>query len=428
MTAREGSKPFRSEDRGKRAFQLFEAEQVRLDGPLPSSTSARSYHSRNVASQHRPPTRSGNFAFEDPAPIRREDYIRRQRSPVQYAVRSPTRPALLLSEREVRHDDYDQPYEYENAHQLHVPRDTPYEDYRTVERGPDDVVLRASRASQNRQPARPYSRTERQQPYDYSVGGYSSNPRVSSRPDRNTFAAPTTPSPQKMSQLRISQLDSVTSPFFRSGGPPRQAIPTSQQPERRPADRRGEVEALAQSYRFAPARHGWDEPRSLNGLSFISDPHASASHEPLYRARPPTTTTGYKPRFLVQPTPRNAQGLYQRPDGPEPLHRQTRAPLPPQSRANTYSRQSRHALPLPSTNPSLSSSFRPPLSARAFTRDDALATVKGARSGPARATLLGRGYGGGAALQESVHRGGEYGGGGGAGSLFEMGGRRSVRR
>ncbi|TKA22165.1 hypothetical protein B0A49_14024, partial [Cryomyces minteri] len=177
---------------------------------------------------------------------------------------------------------------------------------------------------------------------------------------------------------------------------------------------------LARSCRFAPARHGWDEPRSLNGLS---DPHASASHEPLCRARPPTATTDCKPRFLVQPTPRNAQGLYQRPHGPEPLHRQSRAPLPPQSRATTYSRQSRHALPLPSTDPSLPSSSRPPLSARASTRDDALATVKGPRSGPARATLLGRGYGGGAALQESVHRGGDYGGG--VGSLFEMGGRRS---
>ena len=64
------------------------------------------------------------------------------------------------------------------------------------------------------------------------------------------------------------------------------------------------------------AAQRYNEPRSLNGLSFIDKPHRPGDYQSLYQSpsyRQEETCQSQRP-FMVPQTPRNSQGLFQRPD------------------------------------------------------------------------------------------------------------------
>lgn len=223
---------------------------------------------------------------------------------------------------------------------------------------------------------------------------------------------PVTPLRPSANDMKHQEYKSVASPFFRKTSTA-QRPPTRGTVSQSPAAR-GYTGVLQQqpSFRMQPAYRGPQQvghgiARSLNGFSFIQDPHSVAGNEHLYERRPPTTAT-YQNTLVVPRTPRNAQGLFARPD----LPRQPRALYTSESSTYTAGQPSQVAH-LPSRDPSTSSLYIPQ-SQRAPMHDAALLSIRGARGGvvPSQA---GRTYAKSPYGQSRV--------------LFSAaGGRRSVRR
>ncbi|KAK5127574.1 hypothetical protein LTR85_006914 [Meristemomyces frigidus] len=144
---------------------------------------------------------------------------------------------------------------------------------------------------------------------------------------RNAHA---TPSPQRQSQPPAA---SVVSPFFKRGAtswPP----PTTQCPPTRGSYVQPHYASLsretATGYSRAPSQleppDDYSQQPSLNGLSFIERPHRPVDHQPLYQSPSQRPVAGGRlsRASRIPQTPRNSQGLFQRPD---------RAPFPT---ATTY--------------------------------------------------------------------------------------------
>ncbi|KAJ9665117.1 hypothetical protein H2201_004777 [Coniosporium apollinis] len=235
---------------------------------------------------------------------------------------------------------------------------------------------------------------------------------------------PVTPAPQRrLYSAGVSRQDSVASPFFRNTTSNFHSNNSRQPSQVLNASHPGTVQQIAHSYRMAPvAPLDWREPRSINGLSFITSPH-NMNNEPIYRREAPAYNDHHTLQpFLMSPMPRNEAGLFRRPDVP-PANAYTQnqpyafaAPLPTMS--NSYVRQ---VAPLPSGLPPAVSYHRGSSTARGFARDDVL-SIKGARSGPAGLPHRG----------SDTHRGDfvtrDPGYSGSRGLFSSTGGRRSIRR
>lgn len=223
---------------------------------------------------------------------------------------------------------------------------------------------------------------------------------------------PMTPLRPSANDIKHQEYKSVASPFFRKTSTA-QRSPTRDTISQSPVARAYTGNLQQQpSFRMQPAYRGPQQvgngiPRSLNGLSFIQDPHSVAGNEPLYERRPPTTAT-YQNTLVVPRTPRNAQGLFARPD----LPRRPQALYT--SESSTYTtRHPRQVAHLPSQDPSTSSLYIPQ-SQRAPMHDAALLSIRGARGG-AVPSQVGRTY------VKSPY-------GQSRGLFSAAGGRRSVRR
>ncbi|KAF1347857.1 hypothetical protein BDV97DRAFT_356147 [Delphinella strobiligena] len=211
---------------------------------------------------------------------------------------------------------------------------------------------------------------------------------------RQIYARRYTPSPQK---CFMRQTDSVASPFFKPMTPlgpsgnlySQRMLQNSMLQNAQPDHRMAPVQGTPM---LAPIA------RSINGLSFINEPHSMTDHEPLYDSRD-MGSYGYRPVSVAPPqTPRDGNGLFKRPG------------FTPELRPFS-SQQFRRPQPLPSSQPSLAPEFYAAQSRSWPARNETLGLVKGAkRGGSSSSSGQRKGY--------STRFGG----------ILSGGGRRSVRR
>lgn len=211
-----------------------------------------------------------------------------------------------------------------------------------------------------------YSQPETLQPRqsDQSADFHSSGILDSAR---QNYARRYTPSPQKSLMRRT---DSVASPFFKPmtpiGPPGNQGNLYSQRMLQNSVSQNAQ-----QDYRMAPVQ---GTPmlapiaRSINGLSFINEPHSMTDHEPLYERRD-MGNYGYRPVSVAPPqTPRDGNGLFKRPG------------FTPEMRPFS-SQQFRRPQPLPSSQPSLAPELYAAQSRGWPARNETLGLVRGAKGG-----------------------------------------------
>lgn len=163
---------------------------------------------------------------------------------------------------------------------------------------------------------------------------------------------------------------SVTSPFFKQGSAAYRP-PTMQRPAMRGTFDTGTGFQLASSNSRASQAFGG--PKSLNGLPFIEKPRRPHDRRALYQSttyRQDTLNESQEPLAAPQ-TPRNSQGLFQRPDRPPPPA--SYATSRPQ--LNTY--RDRVTIP-PTTGPQM------PMAAN---QDEALSQIRGVRGVSSQASF-----------------------------------------
>lgn len=203
-------------------------------------------------------------------------------------------------------------------------------------------------------------------------------PTPSSRmfPERDQYLInPRTPPPRRHFESHgLVQGEPVASPFFESRT---HQIPSSESMRVLQQDNPATEHSPMQGYRMARASTHWNEPRGINGLSFISEPYTH-SGQPIYQnERFGTAAVGSHRPLMVPPTPRNEQGFFQRPDIPPSSSYAAQHVAPVSRHRYSYVRQ---AAPLPSAMPSVPVKLHPAYSARTSTRHDALSTIRGAKS------------------------------------------------
>ena len=164
---------------------------------------------------------------------------------------------------------------------------------------------------------------------------------------------------------------SVTSPFFERGG---QIRPPTERPPTRgsfvhpphPTGVRDATSGYRMAQPSAAGRTGYSQQRSQNVSAFANRLYQPANHHQAYHSSQdrPFTRVQHQSPFMAPQTPRNSQGLFQRPDRPPPSAT-SHAPSKPQSGFH----QGRVSLP-PATGPSVP---------RTAGEDSAVSRIRGVR-------------------------------------------------
>ena len=165
---------------------------------------------------------------------------------------------------------------------------------------------------------------------------------------------PSTPSPQKRQTLHPNQSNSTASPFFKRPSNPahKKFLTNGISIATGGCGRTGRFPGRNSHYthsRHQVPTHG-DSSNTLNGLSFIEEPLSNADHTPIVRKEP---LYSYEHTSAILHTPRDAHGLFQRPDAqryddkghPHPasryvwsqsIHVPSVAPMQPAAISNIY--------------------------------------------------------------------------------------------
>jgi len=196
-------------------------------------------------------------------------------------------------------------------------------------------------------------------PHDIPIHKNRQQVNLSSSPRRSEPFVPLTPSPQGNSAGAFLQKESVISPFFRRTGAIQYSGPV-RIPDRQQSSTSISARNPTQDYGMLPppSKSITSAHRGLNSLSSSSKPREPPSHRPIYT--PAHYDTSHS--FLAPSTPRNALGLFQRPDAvsvpSSPYFSKNQFPPHPSisTRPNYFARP---IGPLPSSTPSIRSNIYP---------------------------------------------------------------------
>lgn len=400
---------------------MEESPSVYMSGALPTAPSRRPIP-REIASRGVESPRGVQAPFNPLTQTRTNTDHRTQRDDVRFLKPLDRGPGTINTQIRAHSPGYPQQQVLKESSQQTLPN-AAMENRYAYDGAPGVLLQQYSSSSMNRETYDGTAMNKYPQQQGPTESAYSAHFPPSSR-NIQTTDVPATPAPQRrLYSAAVSRQDSVASPFFRNTTSNFHNN-HSRQPSQVPtAPRPGTVQQIAHSYRMAPAAPpDWREPRSINGLSFITSTY-NVKNEPIYRREAPAYNDRHISQpFLMSPMPRNEAGLFRRPDVPPANAYAQNQPYafaaPPSTMGNSYVRQ---VAPLPLSLPPAVSYYRGSLTARGLARDDVL-SIKGARSGPAGLPLRGSdAHRGGFATRDSDYAGSR-------GLFSSTGGRRSVRR
>ncbi|KAK4982799.1 hypothetical protein LTR66_009093 [Elasticomyces elasticus] len=346
-----------------------------MSGALPPPSPQYRVQNKQRASGH-PTSRHNNALYSDGTrynggPIRRQDYESLQRShhdleePLSYLPRKnhvidPTgeASATAVTDSPMMHYDHSYDIVARERQQYEQPLQNPF---------PAEWI---------RQPSKQVFEARRVPPLHFE-NAHEFRRKPFSTANRNRFGIPSTPSLQKTSHPNAPELSSVVSPFFKSGrGAPQRQLTRAQHPQSQQlfAQQLGS-RSIAHVNHTVPAQPNWNEPRSLNGLSFIEDPRMQRNHYPLLQGPSPSRSQ-FAERLAVPATPRDSRGLFRRLDAAEGAYGEARAP-PRLERHELSAAQAPRTPYLPTSKQSLFPLYNPP---RDRAPRDELAAVMGVKA------------------------------------------------
>lgn len=206
-------------------------------------------------------------------------------------------------------------FEYTHPHEGKI--SSSYEDRRTISHGPRVSTFNEGYGTvamqledQQREPLQIFTQPQldngREDEFSYSARR---DPRMN---DSDVSIQHRMPSAQNAREMTAS----VSSPFFKRGPTFSRAV--THQHQSTANDSRLQYsdahQRLSQDHRMVPVRRDRGQPLSVNGLSFIEQPHRSTDNQPLYRQL--SIAPQHETQLAVPQTPRNSQGLFQRFNGP----------------------------------------------------------------------------------------------------------------